>query len=429
MGATRMPETSDRAHGEISAALADEIASWRRVFGATLPENGRTQLRRAAGDLWRGLQISKTIDPDGAFVAQQVVVDAMYDFAVLVGVSDDDAQAIILEAMDVTEGGVAPVGDGNNLPPVLADDEQDDSRPPIFSDEALALRFAERHAELLRYVAPWGRWLFWDGVRWRFDETLAVFDLVRRLCRQIAAEAGEKSKIGNAIASAKTVAAVERLARSDRRLAATTEQRDVDPWLLNTPSGIVDLRTGLIRPACTVEYMTKITGVAPDQRCPVPEWWKFLDRITGGDEGLKSFLKRTVGYALSGSTQEHALFFFYGTGGNGKSTFLGAVTGCAGDYHRTAPIETFTVAKTDRHPTDLAGLRGARLVTAVETEEGRRWAESKIKSLTGGDKIAARFMRQDFFEFTPIFKLIIAGNQAELQPQAAADHGWPDATL
>jgi putative DNA primase/helicase len=119
---------------------------------------------------------------------------------------------------------------------------------------------------------------------------------------------------------------------------------------------------------------------------------------------------RMTGYALTGSTREHALAFLYGTGANGKSTFLNAVTGAAGDYHRTAPIETFTATNSERHPTDLAGLRGARLVTAVETEEGRRWAESKIKALTGGDKIAARFMRQDFFEYTPQFKLIIAGN-------------------
>jgi putative DNA primase/helicase len=109
-------------------------------------------------------------------------------------------------------------------------------------------------------------------------------------------------------------------------------------------------------------------------------------------------------------TREHALFFLYGTGANGKTTLLDAITSCAGDYHKTAPIETFTDSKNDRHPTELAGLHGARLVTATETEEGRQWAESKIKVLTGGDKIAARFMRQDFFEFTPQFKLIIAGN-------------------
>jgi putative DNA primase/helicase len=121
-------------------------------------------------------------------------------------------------------------------------------------------------------------------------------------------------------------------------------------------------------------------------------------------------MQRLTGYALTGATSEHALAFLYGTGANGKSTFLNAITGCAGDYHRAAPIETFTASNADRHPTDLAGLRGARLVTAIETEEGRRWAESKIKALTGGDRIAARFMRQDFFEYVPQFKLIIAGN-------------------
>jgi putative DNA primase/helicase len=113
---------------------------------------------------------------------------------------------------------------------------------------------------------------------------------------------------------------------------------------------------------------------------------------------------------LTGLTTEHALFFLYGKGGNGKSVFITTVSGILAEYHRVAPIETFTAAQSERHPTDLAGLRGARLVTAVETEEGRRWAESKIKALTGGDKISARFMRQDFFDYEPAFKLMIAGN-------------------
>ena len=132
--------------------------------------------------------------------------------------------------------------------------------------------------------------------------------------------------------------------------------------------------------------------------------------MTDGKPELAEYLQRIAGYSLTGSTQEHAMFFLYGLGANGKTTFLNAITQAAGDYHRTAPIETFTASSIDRHPTDLAGLRGARLVTAVETEEGRRWAESRIKLLTGGDKIAARFMRQDFFEYIPQFKLIIAGN-------------------
>jgi putative DNA primase/helicase len=287
--------------------------------------------------------------------------------------------------------------------------QPNDARPPEFADEALALRFAERHAHDLRYVDAWSKWLYWDGRRWLFDETLQAFDLARWVCREAAAKC-TKPKVATGLASAKTVAAVERLAKADRRLAATVDQWDADPWLLNTPAGVVDLRTGRSRLNRSDDYMTKITGISPNASSSVSTWLQFLDRITAGDTALIAFLQRLVGYALTALTLEHALFFFFGTGANGKTTFINAITCCAGDYHRTAPIETFTDSKNERHPTDLARLRGARLVTAVETEEGRRWAESKIKALTGGDKVAARFMRQDFFEFTPQFKLIIAGN-------------------
>jgi putative DNA primase/helicase len=284
---------------------------------------------------------------------------------------------------------------------------QDQARPPAFSDEALALRFAERHASDLRYVAAWSKWLCWNGSRWEFDETALAINHARKICRAAGAECNDP-KLAKAVASAKTVAAVERLARADRRLAATTDQWDSDPWLLNTPDGVVDLRTGKMRPHQPEDYMTKITAVGPGGNCP--QWHKFLDRITDGDRDLQAFLRRMCGYSLTGITREHALFFLFGTGANGKSVFLGTVSGILSEYHRTAPIETFTASWGDRHPTELAGLLGARLVTAIETEEGRRWAESRIKALTGGDKIAARFMRQDFFEFTPQFKLLVAGN-------------------
>ena len=155
--------------------------------------------------------------------------------------------------------------------------------------------------------------------------------------------------------------------------------------------------------------ITRITAVAPSKdACPL--WHAFLDRVTGGDKALQQYLQRVCGYALTGSTREHALFFLWGTGANGKGTFINVITGILADFHRTSPIETFTASHGDRHPTDLAGLMGARLVTANETEEGRRWAEAKIKMLTGGDKVSARFMRQDFFDYMPQFKLMIAGN-------------------
>ena len=132
--------------------------------------------------------------------------------------------------------------------------------------------------------------------------------------------------------------------------------------------------------------------------------------MTGGDRALQQFLARVAGYGLTGSTREHALFFLYGTGANGKGTFLNTLTAILGDYAQIAGMDTFTESQSDRHPAELAVLRGARMVTAQETDEGRRWAESRIKVLTGGDPITARFMRQDFFTYTPQFKLLIAGN-------------------
>jgi putative DNA primase/helicase len=292
------------------------------------------------------------------------------------------------------------------LPEELTQTVEDGIRPPAFSDEALALQFAERHADDLRYVAAWGRWLSWTGTHWRFDDTLQAFDHARIICREAAAACNE-TKVASAIASAKTVAAVERLARADRRLAAI-DQWDSDPWLLNTPQGVVDLRTGERADHKSSYYMTHITAAAPGGRCPL--FLAFLATITDNDKALQAYLQRVLGYALTGRTSEHSLFFGYGTGANGKGVLVNTVAKIMGTYHKTAPIETFTASNTDRHPTDLAGLRGARLVTATETEEGRRWAESRIKTLTGGDAISARFMRQDFFEYTPAFKLFITGN-------------------
>ncbi len=283
----------------------------------------------------------------------------------------------------------------------------DNHQPPAFSDEAIALRFAERHASNLRFVAEWGRWFRYDGMRWRADGTLHAFDLARQICREVAAGCNQP-KAAAAIASAKTVAAVEKLAKADRLIAATTDQWDCDPWVLNTPDGVVDLRSGQMRAHDPENYMTKIAATSPKGECPM--FLAFLDRITGGDGDLIAYLRRLLGYSLTGITREHALFFAYGTGANGKSVLLSTVSGLLGDYHKTAPIETFVAGNVDRHPTDLAGLKGARLVTASETEEGRKWAEARIKQLTGGDTISARFMRQDFFDYLPIFKLVIAGN-------------------
>ncbi len=286
-----------------------------------------------------------------------------------------------------------------------------DDRPAAYSDDALALRFTARHADDLRFVNTWGRWLIWNRQRWAIDETQRALDLARDIGREASAEIiSDKgsARLAASVASAKTVTAIERLARADRRHASITEDWDADPWLLNTPGGTVDLQTGQTRAHARTDRITKITAVAPGGECPV--WLAFLDRVFAGEKTLIAFARRMLGYSLTGSVRDHALFFLYGTGGNGKGVFLNTWAAILGDYAKVAAMDTFTASHGTRHETEVAMLRGARAVIAQETEEGQRWAESRIKQLTGGDGISARFMRQDRFTFTPTFKLMIAGN-------------------
>jgi len=281
------------------------------------------------------------------------------------------------------------------------------------TEEAIALAYADRHRLELRYVAAWSRWLSYDGASWKLDDTLHAFDRARDICREVALEC-EKSGTASTIASAKTVAAVVRLASADRRLAATVAQWDSNELLFNTgtvTAATYDLRTGIGRTPEPLDYITKKTGcdVAP-AGTPHPLWTAFLVRITGGDTELQQFLQRYVGYCCTGLTTEHTFVFAYGTGANGKSTFINTLAKIFGDYATVADMGTFIATRAERHPTDLAKLCGARLVVAQETQRGRHWDETKIKALTGGDRMTARFMRQDFFDFVPTFKLFIVGN-------------------
>ena len=272
---------------------------------------------------------------------------------------------------------------------------------PDASEDALAQRFAETYAADMRYVALWGKWLIFDGKVWRRDDTLHAFTRARRICRDAAAQDLARAKT---LRSAATVAAVERLARSDPRLVASADQWDRDIWLLNTPGGVVDLRTGAIREAAADDYMTQLAGVSPAldasgqlaDACPT--FYDFLEEVFPKDDELHRFLQRLCGYALTGSTREHVLAFGHGVGRNGKGTFVAALAHVFGDYHRAAEVETFLVARSERHSQDLARTAGARLVTASEPEDRQRWATARVKKLTGGDPVTARYMRENDFD-------------------------------
>lgn len=280
-----------------------------------------------------------------------------------------------------------------------------------------------------RHVALWNKWLFWSGNHWQKDERLSHLTQTRDFLRARAndlmiwatkkAETMAPEKVDKFMSWAKeqakilrnktTVAAVESLAKSNRASAASVADFDFHRLLIGTPGGTVNLMSGETGKAQRAHMITKLTATAPRHGTPV-RWLQFLKEVFNGDQDMIEFVQRAAGYALTGETREHKLFFLYGTGRNGKSVFLNTLFKIWGDYARRAHAATFLNTNGEKHPTDLAGLQGARLVVASEIPKGKTWDESTIKDLTGGDTITARFMRGDFFDFDPQLSLFIAGN-------------------
>jgi putative DNA primase/helicase len=278
----------------------------------------------------------------------------------------------------------------------------------VFTEDSVALLFRDRYRGLLLFDHDLKAWFAWDGSRWQQDNTMLAFEFARQLARELTLESKPKFQMGvNKVSFAN---GVEKFGRSDRAFSVHASAWDADIFLLGTPGGTVNLRDGTLQPARPDARITKLTAVGPATTANCPLWLKFLNEATSSDQQLIRFLQQLAGYSLSGSVVEHVMAFVYGPGGNGKSVFISTISGIMGEYAATAAMTTFTASRSDAHPTELARLKGARLVTASETEKGHAWAEAKIKALTGGERIAARFMRQDYFEYSPQFKLIIVGN-------------------
>lgn len=289
--------------------------------------------------------------------------------------------------------------------------------PPLLTDMANARRFAEEHRDSLRYDGKSRHWLVWTGTHWRQDETGEVQrrakETVTRLHRTIAARTDLPPRYLDYAIDAQRgnrIAAMIALAKSEPGIPVTPDQLDTDPWLLNVENGTLDLRTGDLRAHRPEDLITKVAPVRYDANAASPKWLEFLDQIMDGDQDLIRFLQKVFGYALTGDAREQCVFIAHGGGANGKSTAFTAVATVVGGYAQHTPTETLLVKRGDSIPNDVARLRGARLVTAAEAECNRRLAEALVKQLTGGDKIAARFLHGEFFEFAPTFKLFLAVN-------------------
>lgn len=293
---------------------------------------------------------------------------------------------------------------------LFTDDMVDVPFGSFLRDEDGVIRaFTERYAGELLFDHHAGKWFRFDG-HWRCEET--------KLAHHYAREESIKLATGDAKAKplkrVSTWEAIERGSKTVREFAVTSHVWNRDKMLLGTPGGTVDLRTGKLRDGVPGDRISRVTAVAPlDQFKPerdCPQWLAFLDEALAGDKAAIRFLQQWGGYSLTGETKEQVLVFVYGPGGSGKGTAINTIGDILGDYAINVGMETLTASKHDRHTTELARLRGARMARASETEKGRAWAENRIKNLTGQDTITARFMRQDDFEFLPEFKLTIFGN-------------------
>jgi putative DNA primase/helicase len=313
------------------------------------------------------------------------------------------------------------------------------------TDVGNARRLAKAAAGDLRWsrTTIYEGWSIWNGRRWTPDAML----MVQRRAKGVAVEirtyalmldaklaelvktAGElptedqKKEIARLKAaskahhgwalkseSARAIHAMIGLARDERGIGVAADQWDSQNMLLATPSGTFELETGKLRDSVREDYNTKETGAPVGKADACPTWLAFLHRIMGGDEEMIGYLQRWCGYCLTGSTAEQAMVIMYGNGANGKSTFIETIRYILGDYAKVTRAETMMAKKEGGVPNDIAALAGARLVTVSESDQNARLNEGLIKSLTGGDQMAARFMRGEFFEFTPRFKVMIATN-------------------
>ncbi len=297
-----------------------------------------------------------------------------------------------------------------------------------YTDLGNAKRLVAKYRDRVRYCEAFGKWFLWDRRRWAEDRKLQIYDLAAGMVRSMYAlakriknEEDREAFLAHVVKSEshRAITAMINLAKADESVAVLPEDLDSDPWLLTVNNGTLDLRAGKLRSHDPRDLITKLAPVAYDPEAKCSRWFEFLYMIMNQRSSLVAFLQRAFGSCLTGITSDKAMFILYGAGGdNGKSTMIEVFQSVLGDYAMRTPTETFLRRKEGSIPNDIARLRGARLVWASENERGSRLSEALIKEMTGGDRMSARFMRGEFFEFSPEFKPWMATNH---KPQIRGD--------
>lgn len=298
------------------------------------------------------------------------------------------------------------------------------------TDLGLAERLRRRHGQNLRYCHPWGKWLNWDGKRWKIDDYGHAVRRAKDTARAVWSEVmeagdGERDSMisfARAAEGRKAIEAMLALAKSEEGIPILPSQLDADPWFLNCANGTLDLRTGELREHARGDGITKLCPVGYDQAAACPLWESTLKTVFAGDESLITFIQRLFGYALVGVTTENILPIFHGVGANGKTTVLETMMYVLGsDYAMKASPTLLMASHRDQHPTERASLFGKRFVVASESEETGRLSEAAVKELTGDETITARRMREDAWSFEPTHTAILCTNH--IPNTRGTDHG------
>ncbi|MBV8121801.1 MAG: hypothetical protein JO081_17895 [Alphaproteobacteria bacterium] len=283
--------------------------------------------------------------------------------------------------------------------------------PPFGSEDMLSEELSKDLGDDWICAWPIRQWYRWDGARW--DNRQGDY-LVRQraqvIARRIAAMARDK-RLARQICRKGSVSAAIDFASSNERHARYEGNLDNEgAWEINTPQGLLFLKTGFLAPPMRSRLLTRLAGAAPSPEMECPRWLQFLDEATGGDVEMIDYLQRLAGYCLTGDVSEHAIFFLYGKSRTGKTVFLTMLLKLLGDYAIHAAVDMFVQSDGQRHLTEVMDLDGPRLVIAPETPEGKRWNDSLLKQIAGGEQLRANRMRQDPVQFTPVCKLGLGGN-------------------
>ena len=287
------------------------------------------------------------------------------------------------------------------------------------NDVANGGRLVTENHQRLRHVGEWGEWLIWAGTHWERDVTNIVQERAKIISDKLLEEAAgvddsaikEKIKrFAGECANSKRISAAVAMAKSDVRVRVSAQDLDRNPYDLNLLNGTLDIKTRTLRPHSPHDLQLKLAKVEFDAQATCPRWLTFLDQIFLGDSSLIEYVQRAVGYSATGLVHEEKLFFGYGLGANGKSTFFNTLQSLMGDYAVIAAPGILNARANDPHPTDIADLKGARFAVINELKRGAPFDEERLKRLASRDKLKARLMHQNFFEFTPTHKLWVFGN-------------------